>query len=159
MVQTSDFREWTAGDGPAGTDGLNAETMRQAAAGLFGKLSQSVEAMIHDQKAAGATIVEDIARAAYHAADDLERSTPDAARLVRKAATGVERVAGNLRTDDLGQIFGNLRTFGRAQPLAFVGGAVLGGFIIARSVRSGRLQAALQGAASRAAAGPTVEGE
>jgi hypothetical protein len=150
--QTSDFRE--VDDDAVG--GSRTEAMRQAAASLFGKLSQSVDTMVQDQKAAGATIVEDIARAAFHAADDLEKSTPDAARLVRKAATGVERVATNLRTEDISQIFGNLRAFGRAQPLAFLGSAVLGGFIIARSVRSGRFTAAMQGSTAVA---PTIDAD
>ena len=133
--------------------------MRQAAAGLLGKLSSSLEAMIHDQKVAGAAVIDDVAHAAFHAADDLDRSTPDAARLVRQAATGVERMAANLRNDDLGALFGHLQTFGRTQPFVFVGGAVLGGFIIARSVRSGRFAAALQGTAARAAAAARPRGD
>ena len=42
-----------------------------------------------------------------------------------------------------------LRDFGRSQPLAFVGGAIVGGFLIARSVRSGRLTSALARGARR----------
>jgi hypothetical protein len=134
---------------PDGTS--RADTMRQVASGLFAKLSESVEAMIHDQKAAGADVIADVAKAANHAADDLDRSTPDAARMIRNTAAGIEKVATNLRSDDLGQLFRSLRDFGRAQPIAFIGGAVLGGFIISRSVRSGRFSAALRETAQRAA--------
>lgn len=133
--------------------------MRAAAAGLFSKLSESVEAMVHDQKVAGATIVSDVARAGFHAAEDLEASTPDAAHLIRQASAGIERFAEKLRSDDLARIFGGLRDFGRAQPLAFIGGAVVGGFLFARSVRSGRLTSALQGVAARASHGAKIVGE
>lgn len=127
--------------------GSSAASLKDQAAGVATDARSTVSAMaeearhriteiVDQQKAVGADTVAGVARAAQSAAGDLERTSPQLARLVRTAAEGADRIAGDLRSSDLNQIVGNISRFGRRQPVAFFGGAVLVGFILARFLKS-----------------------
>ncbi len=66
-------------------------------------------------------------------------------QLLREAADGLTRISGAMKGKDLGDIVGDISQFGREHPAAFLGGAALAGFALARFARASET--------SRAAAG------
>jgi hypothetical protein len=79
----------------------------------------------------------DFANAVRRAGDDLDQNdqTP-ASRLVRQAADGLESLSRNLADKEPGDLMNAVRDFGRKNPAAFVGGAVLVGLAIGRFARA-----------------------
>ncbi|MCW6509459.1 hypothetical protein [Lichenifustis flavocetrariae] len=92
--------------------------------------------IIDQQKAIGADKLSGISRAAQNAASDLEPQNPNMAKLVRDAAGSVDRIAGDLRASNLGDVVASVTTFARKQPVAFFAGSVLAGFVLARFFKS-----------------------
>ena len=105
-------------------------------ASIAGEARQRITDIVDQQKAAGADTISGVARAAQTAASDLEGTSPQVARFVRTAADGVERIAKDIRSSDLNDVVASLTDFGRRQPVAFFGGAILAGFVLARFLKS-----------------------
>lgn len=97
-----------------------------------GKLNDIVD----QQKAAGAGHLSGLAHAAQTAAGDLDDKNPQVARLIRDAASSVDRFAGDLRERNLGDVVASVAGFARQQPVAFFAGSVLMGFVLARFLKS-----------------------
>lgn len=100
--------------------------------------------MVDQQKLTGAEAVAGFAHAAQVAARDLEETSPQMARLIRAAADGADRVAEGIRTRSVSDLVDTLSDFGRRQPAAFLGGAVLAGFVLARFFKSDAHAAGLE---------------
>ncbi|HET6970709.1 MAG TPA: hypothetical protein VFH92_06275 [Phenylobacterium sp.] len=85
----------------------------------------------------------DFANAVRRAGDELDQAeqTP-ASRLVRQAAEGLEGLSRNLAEKDPGQLLDAVRDFGRRNPAAFIGGAVLLGVALGRFARASDTAAA-----------------
>ena len=107
-----------------------------AAASIAEQARSRLTEIVDQQKVAGADRIAGVAKAAQTAAGDLDRTNPQMARLVRAAAENVDRLADDVRSRDLGDILATLSQFGREQPVAFFGGAVVAGFILARFLKS-----------------------
>ncbi len=107
-----------------------------AAASIAEQARSRLTEIVDQQKEAGADRIAGVAKAAQSAAGDLERTNPQMARLVRAAAENVDRLADDVRSRDLGDVLATLTQFGREQPVAFFGGAVVAGFILARFLKS-----------------------
>jgi hypothetical protein len=88
------------------------------------------------QKSAGAAQIGGVARAVHGAADKLEQDLPFAAEYVRQAADTIEGAADSLKQKSVDDIAKSVADFARAQPVAFIGGAVLAGFVLARFLKS-----------------------
>ena len=98
---------------------------------------EQVRSAATQQKDAAARQMDGFAHALMAAADDLRGRGQDfAADYVREAASGLERASGAVRERDLDEIMANVEDFARRQPVAFLGGAVVAGFGIARLMRS-----------------------
>ena len=97
-----------------------------------GKLNDIVD----QQKQTGAGHLSGLAHAAQTAAGDLDGSNPQVARLIRDAASTVDRFAGDLRERNLGDVVASVAGFARQQPVAFFAGSVLMGFVLARFLKS-----------------------
>lgn len=134
---------------PAGGDGLDstaagirdgAGRAADEAKGAASSIAEQARARLNDvlgqQKAAGADRIAGVAQAAHSAAGDLDKTNPQMARLVRTAAVNVDRIAEDVRSRDIGQVFSSVADFGRKQPVAFFGGAVLAGFVLSRFLKS-----------------------
>ena len=113
-----------------------ADDAKGAAASIAEQARARLNEIVDQQKAAGADKIAGVAKAAHSAASDLDETNPHMARLVRSAADGVERIADDVRGRDIGEVFSTLADFGRRQPVAFFGGAVLAGFILSRFFKS-----------------------
>jgi hypothetical protein len=90
--------------------------------GLFGLLGIST----------GIDTVRNLARVAQGAADHIEPEIPQLAGFVREAAQTVEHLSTDLRERSLGEIAASVSSFARQEPVVFLGGAVLAGFVLAR---------------------------
>ena len=113
-----------------------ASDAKGAAASIADQARSRFAEIIDQQKAAGASRVAGVAQAAQSAAKDLDDTNPELARLVRSAADGVDRIAADIRSRDLGDVIDTVASFGRRQPVAFFGGAVLAGFLLSRFFKS-----------------------
>ena len=106
----------------------------------LGTMASDARTKINDivdhQKSAGADQLAGIARAVQTAAGDLDEKNPQVARLVRDAASSVDRFAGDLRSKDVRDVLASVTTFARQQPVAFFAGSVLAGFVLARFLKS-----------------------
>lgn len=92
--------------------------------------------LARQQKAAGADKLAGVARAVDNAAGDLDKTSPEMAKLVRSAAAGAERLAEDLKSRDFDALLGSIADLGRRRPLAFFAGAVLAGFALARFLKA-----------------------
>ena len=121
---------------PRGQASQAADDAKGTAATLADQARLRLNEIVGQQKSAGADKIAGVAKAAHSAAEDLDKTNPQMARLVRIAADNVDRVAEDVRSRDIGQVFATLADFGRRQPVAFFGGAVLGGFLLSRFLKS-----------------------
>jgi hypothetical protein len=79
----------------------------------------------------------DFANAVRRAGDELEQNDQSpASRLVRQAADGLESLSRNLADKEPGDLLNAVRDFGRRNPAAFIGGAVLVGLALGRFARA-----------------------
>ncbi len=85
----------------------------------------------------GARTLGDFANAVRRAGDELaDADQSPASRLVRQAADGLESLSRNLADKEPGDILNSVRDFGRRNPAAFIGGAVLVGLALGRFARA-----------------------
>jgi len=86
---------------------------------------------------AGAKTLGDFANAVRKAGDELAGSDQSpASRLVQQAADGLESLSRNLADKEPGDLLNAVRDFGRKNPAAFIGGAVLVGLAVGRFARA-----------------------
>jgi hypothetical protein len=124
---------------PAGA-APQAASLTDEAQALAGTLTQSAKdkalGMVEQQKAAAAAQVDDVARLLDNVAGEVEQGVPAAAPLLREAASRIHRVSSTLRersTDDLLQ---EVSEFARRRPAAVIGACLIGGFALARFLKS-----------------------
>jgi hypothetical protein len=84
----------------------------------------------------GIDAIRNVAHAVQGAAETLEPEIPQLAGFVREAAQTVERLSTDLRERSLGEIAASVSNFARREPVAFLGSAVLAGFLLARFAQS-----------------------
>jgi len=77
------------------------------------------------QRVATAMRVGSLAKAAHHAAGDLEEQFPEAARCMHDAASRFESISNLLRDPNLDEVATLVRNLGSKQPAAIVAGVVL----------------------------------
>ncbi len=94
------------------------------------------EEVAEQQKKAGASQIDAMAKAVHGAADELEQQMPKAAEFVHAAASRIEQGADALREHNIQDLMNTFNNFGRKEPLAMFGGAVLAGFAISRFLKS-----------------------
>jgi len=97
---------------------------------------EQAEQISEQKKQAGAQQINDMAKAVHNAADELTEQMPKAAELVHGAASRLEQGAGALRERSIGELVNGLTDFGRKDPLAFFGSAMVAGFAISRFLKS-----------------------
>jgi hypothetical protein len=86
---------------------------------------------------ASAKTLGDFANAVRRAGDELEQTDQSpASKLVRQAADGLESLSRNLADKEPGDLLNAVRDFGRKNPAAFIGGAVLVGLALGRFARA-----------------------
>ena len=104
---------------------LDRQTQGGSLAGVSGAAPSGLRA--EQNRHATAERIGTLAKAADHAADDLDASFPQSARFLHDTATGFTQIANFLhdpKLDDITGLVGNVR---RRQPAAIVAGLVLVG--------------------------------
>ena len=125
---------------------------------------------IHDLRDAAQSSLEDVKSAAADKTDEVKGQTADeiarTARgleaaanemdgsplqqdLLREAADGLKHIAQAVEGKSIGAMVGDLSAFGRQNPLAYLGGAALAGFALARFARASSPEGAGGHAASK----------
>jgi ElaB/YqjD/DUF883 family membrane-anchored ribosome-binding protein len=111
-----------------------AELREQARSGLHDART-AVEERSERAKHSAADEIDKTAHGLETAADELEGS-PVQQDLLREAADGLKQLSQAMHGKSLGTMVGDLSDFGRRNPLAFIGGAALAGFAMARFARA-----------------------
>ena len=134
----------------SGTEGAQekAEHLTGRAREKAGELKRQAEEAAHgmrdrarsiadQQKHAAAGRVEGVAHALRRASDDLrEQGQPMIAEYSRYAAEGLESMAQSLDRRDVDDFVEGVENFARQRPVAFLGGAMVAGFALARFMKS-----------------------
>jgi len=110
-----------------------AETVKADAASAKADAMARAETEAERQKDMGAVHLDAFADAVRKAADELgEQDKSAAAQFVREAAGGLESLSSSLREKSVGDLVDNVSRFGRTNPTAFLGGALLAGVALGR---------------------------
>lgn len=97
------------------------------------QVADRASAAVEDQKSTFAAQIDDISKAAKTAASDLrDRDQGLVADWVERTADGIHNASESLRNNDLKTIYGEVESFARRQPAAFIAGTALLGFAVSR---------------------------
>ena len=130
------------------------ELKRQAEEAAHG-MRERARSIADQQKHAAAGRVEGIAHALRTASDELrEQGQPMIADYSRYAAEGLESMAQSLERRDMDDFVEGVENFARQRPVAFLGGAMVAGFALARFVKSSSARRYRRSAAERGGARP-----
>ena len=148
IEQTNEPSAATGGRSEA-TEGDVLQTAREAGAAAQERLSglrDAAQSTLEDAKTAAA---EKAGEAKHQAADELARTaqgleaaasemegSPLQQDLLREAADGLKQIAHAVEGKSLGAMAAELSEFGRQNPMAYLGGAALVGFALARFARA-----------------------
>jgi hypothetical protein len=151
VIEDRDKPTTTAPGAPASTTtgGIEA-TAREAgdvARERAGELRETARQTMHDARdavearseAAKGQAAQEIERTAHGleaAANEMEGSRLQQ-ELLREAADGLKQISRAVSGKSVGEMVEELADFGRRNPLAFLGGAALAGFALARFARAG----------------------
>ncbi len=93
--------------------------------------------VVDQQKQAAVDRVDGIAQALRTASDELrDQGQPMAAEYSRYAADSIESMARSLERREVGDVVNSIEEFARERPGAFLGGAMVAGFALARFMKS-----------------------
>lgn len=112
-------------------------SLKEGARSLGEEAQERVSGYAETGKQAVTENLETFAQAIRKASDELsERDQTMAAQLIRHGATTLERVTRSIEGSSLEDMIRQVRTFARNNPTAFIGGAMLAGFAMARFARA-----------------------
>jgi hypothetical protein len=120
------------------------EQVKEKAGAFKGQAKETADEMrdrarsaVDQQKHAAVGQVEGIAHALRTASDELrDQGQPMVAEYSRYAAEGLESMAQSLDRREVGEFVENIEQFARERPVAFIGGAMVAGFALARFMKS-----------------------
>jgi hypothetical protein len=116
--------------------GAAASKVGDVASETAGTVSAQVTQLLDRQVGAGAHMVEQVARSAKRAAEELDQETPQLANLVRTFAGQIDGYAENLRDQSVNDLMRSASDFTRRQPALVFGAAALAGFFALRMIKS-----------------------
>jgi hypothetical protein len=100
-------------------------------------MGERARSAVDQQKDAAAGRIEGVAHALRSASDDLEhRGQPMVAEYSRQVAEGLESMANWVSRRNIDDMVGGIEDFARQRPVAFMGGAMVAGFALARFMKS-----------------------
>lgn len=101
--------------------------------------------LAEEQKQTGAERLQGVARAVHTAADDISKQVPQLAGYVHSGAEQLERASRLLRENSIDDLLQMTNRLAHDRPLAFIGGSVAAGFVLARFLKSSGPPAAQRG--------------
>jgi uncharacterized protein YjbJ (UPF0337 family) len=140
MAQASSGAE-TEGEGLTGRArkkaGEMAGDLKRQAEDSAKDMRERARSAVDQQKDAAVGGMEGMAQALRSASDDLrERGQPVVAEYSRQMADGLESMANWVSRRNLDDLVGGVEDFARQRPVAFMSGAVVAGFALARFMKS-----------------------
>ena len=121
-----------------------------------GATASPLRGLLDQPIASGADLVAQIARTARGLADDLDGGAPQLAQMVRRAASSAETFSEDIRDKSVGEFVEATQDFARRQPALFIGAAATAGFVLARLLKAGVVDAEPQARANSAAGEPAT---
>lgn len=117
--------------------GKLGEQAKQAASGAAADAKRQARSFAQGQKDEAAGQVGGVAEALRSAAGSLDDQDQRAvAGYARQAASGLDRVSDALSNRSIDDLIETVEDFARHQPIAFLGGSVLAGFVMSRFAKS-----------------------
>lgn len=113
-----------------------AEEGKAYAGAVASDASSVFKEAVESNKTAGADAVVNLARSAKDAADGIEGTSPQIAKIVRSAAESVEKISTDIRDRNVGELFDTVSDFAKRQPAAFFGCGIVAGIVLSRLMRS-----------------------
>jgi hypothetical protein len=114
-----------------------AADLKRQAEGTVRDVGARARSAVDEQKNVAAERVGGVARALRVASDDLrDQGQPMMAEYSRQVAEGLESMAQSLSRRGLDDLVEGIEDFARQRPVAFMGGAVVAGFALARFMKS-----------------------
>jgi hypothetical protein len=114
-----------------------AGELKQQAKETADEVRDRARSLAEQRKHAAVGRVEGIAHALRTASDELrDQGQPMVAEYSRYAAEGLESMARSLDRREVGDFVGGVEQFARERPVAFLGGAMVAGFALARFMKS-----------------------
>ena len=116
----------------------NSSTARTGTeGGLVNRVRDAASAQVSTQKDRATDTLGTLASAVRQSTQTLRDQQQDTvAQFVERAADQVDRWSANLRNRDVSQLMGDVQHFARRQPALFIGGAFVGGLLLARFLKS-----------------------
>jgi hypothetical protein len=137
-----------------------AESAKEQVSQYAAEAKEQVSRYADDQKQAVTQHLDDFAKAVREASDTLSKNDQTmASQVVRQAASGLESLSRSVSGANLQDLVNSVRDFGRANPIAFIGGAMLAGLALGRFARASGSTRSSQGDESdwRSRSGSTSE--
>jgi hypothetical protein len=137
--------------GPGATEQDRAALLRESAASpediefemssrrsqdLAHEAKETGKSLLESQKRAAADSLEGWAHALRRTAEQLQQDDSSVASIARSAADSLAEFSGSLRSRDVTSLMTQAQDFARRRPALFLGGAVAGGFLLARFLKS-----------------------
>jgi len=113
-----------------------AGKVKQVASETTATITGEVKNLLNRQVGGGAEMLGLVARSAKHAAEDLDRDSPQIAGLLRTVATQVDSYAHGLKDQSIDRMWQTAADFTRRQPALVFGLAALAGFCAIRTLKS-----------------------
>jgi len=114
-----------------------AEGAKEQASQYAAQAKEQAERYAEGQKQAVTQHLDDFAKAVREASETLSRNDQTmASQVVRQAANGLESLSRSISGANLQDLVNSVRDFGRANPIAFIGGAMLAGLALGRFARA-----------------------
>jgi len=133
-----------AGDSLNTVQGL-AQTVRSQASDLVTNIGEELSSTAEANIASGANALRSLAKAMQTAAQEVEPQSPSIAQRIRDAAGQVESFTDGISNRNLGELVRAATDLAKRRPTYFVAGAILGGFALARFIKSSNAQSASSG--------------
>ncbi len=90
---------------------------------------------VGDKKSGAAQSIADLASSLRGSGESFE-DRPGIQAFVGSAADGLDQLAGSIRDRSFAEIYADIESFSRRQPVTVAAGAVLAGFLLARFIKS-----------------------
>ncbi len=135
MEMSNEYRE----TGRSGRTGTNPGRETREHAGEFkDEVLRNGRRVINQSKDTAADVIIDFADALGSAAGELDRKNrKDSAEYLRSASRLAREFSSTLREQDMSELVDQAASYGKRQPLLFLGGAVIAGFAVTRLLQSG----------------------
>lgn len=108
------------------------DTGEQAAGSLTDQAKQRLTGALDGQKGTAADMVETLAGTVKRSGEQFEGQQDWIASAIGRGAAELSTLANTMREKDLGELAGDIQSFGRRQPALFMGAALAAGFAVAR---------------------------